>query len=108
MSFGPDQDRMSVPAALVALGRELGHWASSARRIEDDLGAHGLTPFVRQETDLLRQHLEQLEQFVLELAKHSEGSADVAGAVRSVNLAALAERLQGSEARNGSSEYELW
>lgn len=108
MSGAADQDRVPASAALVALGRELGVWAASARRIEDDLGLNGLTPFVRQETDLLRQHLEQLERFVVELAGQVDGSADVAAAVRSVNLAALAQRLQGSDARNASQECELW
>lgn len=108
MNGAPDQDRVPVSAALVTLGRELGVWAASARRIEDDLGTNGLTPFVRQEADMLRQHLEQLERFVVELARHSDGSADVAGAVRSINLSALAERLRGGDVRSASQECELW
>ena len=101
-------DQMPMTDTLQALGRELGHWAASARRIEDDLGANGLTPFVRQETDLLRQHLEQLELYVLALAEDAQGSAAVVPAARSLNLSGLSRRLLGKGDVKPSQECELW
>jgi hypothetical protein len=103
------KDSHQLPAALGALSDELGRWAQAARRIEDGLAGGRPSLAALQEIDALRQHLEQLQQYVAGLSEGAEGTVRVGAATRTLNLDALAQRLRGETVRSArAGDCELW
>lgn len=106
-----------LTALMARVHQEIDHWATTARRLDDLLGADlGRTPRAGlQEFDALTQHLEQLSAFTGQIVTQATAAgrfepAAVVRAAESLSLAALGDRLSGRAAREsvGAGECDMW